>query len=133
MSDIQARGKKYDFKTTDPVVYEEYLSHLQEAERSLSKALDALYKHDGIHRGLAYRLRLGRAQDIAMTLLVREINHKEGYISGGVHDWELVGTEWECIYCERRVKPRVVGPKLIFMPDVLRRVPIYGRKHRCHG
>lgn len=124
-----------DLTTLSTVVeYEAYLNHLQAAERSLSKALDCLYKHDdGVRRGLGYRIRLGNAQNIAMTLLVREINHKEGYVSGGVHDWELVGTQWECVYCERRVTPKMVGPKLIFMPDVLRRVPFYGRKHRCRG
>lgn len=113
--------------------YEEYLNHLHEAEKSLSRALDCLYKPDGIRRGLGYRLRVGRAQDIAMTLLVREINHKEGYKSGGMHEWESVGSEWECIYCDRRVAAKIVGGRTIFKPDVLRRIPLYGRRWRCHG
>jgi hypothetical protein len=118
---------------TNVVSYEEYLNHLQDAERSLSKALDCLYKHDGVRRGIGYRIRLGNAQNIAMTLLVREINHKEGYKSGGAHEWEVVGNEWECIYCEQRTKPKQMGPRLVFGPNVLRRVPFYGRKWRCHG
>lgn len=117
-----------------PEEYEAYLNHLQEAERSLAKALDCLYKHDGVRRGVGYRIRLGRAQSIAMTLLVREINHKEGYKSGGAHEWELVGTQWECVYCERRVDPKLFGRKLLFFgPDIYRRIPVYGRKWRCDG
>lgn len=116
------------------VEYEAYLNHLQDAERSLSRALDCLYKHDdGVRRGLGYRIRLGKAQNIAMTLLVREINHKEGQKSGGAHEWEVVGNEWECIYCEQRTKPMLVGPRLVFGPNLLRHVPMYGRKWRCHG
>jgi hypothetical protein len=118
---------------TTVVEYEAYLNHLQDAERSISKALDCLYKHDGVRRGIGYRVRLGRAQSITMTLLVREINHKEGYQSGGGHEWELVGNEWECIYCEQRTKPKQVGPRLVFGPNLLRRVPFYGKKWRCHG
>lgn len=117
-----------------PEEYEEYLNHLQDAERSLSKALDCLYKHDGIRRGQAYRVRLGRAQSITMTLLVREINRKEGYKSGGAHEWELVGAHWECLYCERKVDPKAFGRTFLFFgPDIYRRIPIYGRKWRCDG
>lgn len=113
--------------------YEEYLNHLETAERSLSRAMDCLYKGDGVKRGLGYRVRVGRAQNIAMTLLVRELNHKEGYKNGAVHEWEQVGLEWECVYCERRVAPLKFGKRLVFGPDVARRVPMLGRKWRCNG
>jgi hypothetical protein len=113
--------------------YDELLEQLRNAEQALSRALDLLYKPGGIHRGLGYRARVARAQSIAMTLFVREVNHKEGKISGGVHEWEVVGHEWECVFCEKRVKPKMVGPRLVFWPDVARRVPLYGRKWRCSG
>lgn len=119
---------------TSLVEYEEYLNHLQEAERSLSRALDCLYKPDGVRRGLGYRLRIGKAQNIAMTLLVREINHKEGYKTGGVHEWEPVGIHWECIYCERKATPKLLGGKYrVFGPSILSRIPLYGRRWRCDG
>lgn len=113
--------------------YEEYLNHVQDAERSLSQALDCLYKPDGITRGLAYRLRLGRAQNSVMTLLVREISHREGYSSGGIHEYERVDTGWECVFCEKQTKPRTIGKRIIFAPNVLRRIPLAGRRWRCDG
>ena len=114
--------------------YETYLNHLQEAERALSGALDDLYLPGGIKRGLGYRLRVGRAQSSVMTLLVHEINRKEGKLSGGAHSWESIEHNlWECIYCERRAIPKHVGNQLVFKPNVLRRIPFYGRRWRCSG
>lgn len=114
--------------------YEEYLNRLQEAERALSRALDMLYKPVGIKRGLGYRLRVGRAQNSVMALLVREINQKEGANATGAHEWEHIEDDmWECVYCERRVAPKKVGTTLVFVPNFTRRIPFYGRKYRCHG
>lgn len=113
--------------------YEDYLNHLQEAEKALSRALDNLYKFDGIRRGLGYRLRVGRAHSLIMTLLVRELNQKEGRITNGAHEWEGIDNKWECIYCERRVTPKKIGNWLVFGPDVVRYIPLYGRRWRCDG
>lgn len=114
--------------------YEEYLNHLQEAERALSGAMDDLYLPGGIKRGLGYRLRVARAQSTVMTLLVRELSQKEGKGNGGMHEWEHIEDDlWECIYCERRTSPTKLGKRLFFKPNVLRHVPIYGRKWRCSG
>lgn len=113
--------------------FEEFLDNLQAAERSAQQALNMLYPVDtGVQRGLAYRLRLGNAQSILMTLLVREINRKDNKLTGGAHDWEHVDANvYECVYCERRATPTSVGKKLVFVPDVLRRVPKLGQKYRC--
>lgn len=114
--------------------FEEFLNHLQEAERALSRAMDDLYLPGGVKRGLGYRLRVGRAQNTIMTLLVHEINRKEGYRSGGGHEWEHVDeNQWECVYCEQRTSPKRVGTQLVFKPNILRRVPWYGRKWRCNA
>lgn len=116
--------------------YERYLEHLMDAEHSLSCALDCLYKHDGVKRGLGYRLRLARAQSTVMSLFVREVSHKEGRKSGGTHEWELINpvrNEWECIYCEKRTVPKKIGHRQAFGPDCLRAIPLYGRRWRCRG
>lgn len=114
--------------------FEDYLNHLEEAERALSRAMDDLYQPGRIKRGLGYRLRVGRAQSAVMTLLVHEINRKEGKMSGGAHEWEPVEDNlWECIYCEQRTAPKRVGSQLVFKPNAMRWIPLFGRKWRCDG
>lgn len=51
--------------------------HLMEAEQNAQEALNMLYdpKND-IQRSLWYRMTLGRAQSILMSLLVRELGKK---------------------------------------------------------
>jgi len=114
--------------------YEAFLTHLQDAERALSRALDVMYTPHGITRGLGYRLRVARAQSTVMTLLVRELNTKDVVGTDGGHEWERIEDHiWECIYCERQVTPRRMGRKLVFVPNFTRRIPFYGRRWRCHG
>jgi cation transport regulator ChaC len=112
-----------------PEDYEVFLDHLKDAERSAQEALALLYKLDGdVKRGLAYRIRLGQAQNILMTLYVREINRNDS----DAHEWEHLGANtYECVYCERKVKGRLIGRKTVFSPDLLRRIPKYGRRYRC--
>lgn len=50
--------------------------HLMQAEQHAKDALDMCYA-DGVKRSLWYRMTLGRAQSILMSLLVRELG-KEG-------------------------------------------------------
>lgn len=115
--------------------FEEFLDNIQNAERSAQRALNMLYPIDtGVRRGMAYRIRLGKAQSILMTLLVREINRKDNRLTDGAHDWENIGRDmYECVYCERKTPGRIIAGKTVYMPDVLRRIPGYGRRHRCQA
>lgn len=116
--------------------YEEFLDHLKTATDASQKAYDCLYKRDGVKRSTAYKLRLGNAQSALMTLLMREINHKENKKTGGAHEWECLGgaAGWEihqCVYCSRTATPAFLG--YAFWPDVLRYIPFLGKKWRCPG
>lgn len=117
----------------DPEAYEEYLDHLRQAVESTERALEALYKPSGVKRGVGYRLRLGNAQNALMTLLVREVNNKVGYHGENKHEWEEVGSHWECVFCELRTRPKMIRGKIVFAPDVLGRIPLTGRKWHCRG
>lgn len=119
----------------NPEVYEEFLNHLHTAERSAMRALDLLYKlEDGVNRGLAYKLRLGNAQSILMSLYVRELNQKEdgGPKYNWPHEWEHLGANvYECVHCEKQTTSRTVNGKKVYVSDILRRIPKYGRRYRC--
>lgn len=53
---------------------EELVYHLTSAQQHAQEALNALYdRSSGVKRSLWYRMVLGRAQSILMSLLVREL------------------------------------------------------------
>lgn len=58
--------------------HEDYKENLQVAAQLTQRALDMLYEPKGIKRGLWYRLWLGLAQNILMTLFMREENRTKG-------------------------------------------------------
>lgn len=61
---------------------EEALAYnIANAQRFAQKALDLCYKADGCKRSLWYKMTLGRAQSILMSLLVRELGNQSEDLS----------------------------------------------------
>lgn len=56
-------------------LYQEYLDHLNTAHIEAQKAYNLLYDEDGPKRRLFYRMMLGRAQSILISLYTKEINN----------------------------------------------------------
>ena len=56
--------------------YEEFLENLNAAHICAQKALDALYKENGPKRSLWFRLALGRAQSILISLYQKELQRR---------------------------------------------------------
>jgi hypothetical protein len=56
---------------------EEFHHHLSQAEQHARKAHDMLYSGGGPQRSLWYRMTLGRAQSILMSLWTQELRRKE--------------------------------------------------------
>lgn len=54
-------------------LYDEYITHLEQAHISAQKALNTLYEIDGPKRSLLCRMLLGRAQSILIGLHVQEL------------------------------------------------------------
>lgn len=50
--------------------------HLRRAERHAQSAYTLLFREDGPKRSLWYRMLVGRAQSILMSLYVQEVNRK---------------------------------------------------------
>lgn len=57
-------------------VEQEFIDNLDKAQEHAEKALNCLYWKNGVKRSLWYRLSLGRAQSILMSLLVKELSRK---------------------------------------------------------
>lgn len=59
------------------VVKQEFLEDLQAAHICSQRALNALYDEYGPNRSLWYRMLLGRAQSILISLYQQELKRKE--------------------------------------------------------
>ena len=61
------------------IIYEEegFIYHLIQAQQHSQQALDLIYHPDGPKRSLWYRMVLGRAQSILMSLTVRELGNRK--------------------------------------------------------
>lgn len=83
--------------------YEAFLEDLRLAERHAQRALDRLYANEGVNRSTAYKIRLGNAQSVLMSLYVREVNAKTNKHTGGKHEWEeLTPSKVQCVYCGQK-------------------------------
>lgn len=56
---------------------DQLINHLHKAQEHAEMALNLLYGPSGYKRSIWYRLRLGRAQNSLMTLLVRELGKED--------------------------------------------------------
>lgn len=62
---------KVELSDEEALVY-----NIGKAQRHAQEALDLCYKADGCKRSLWYKMTLGRAQSILMSLLVRELGNQ---------------------------------------------------------
>lgn len=54
----------------------EYMTHLETAHAHTQRAVDMLYKRNGVKRGTWYRITLCRAQSILLSLIMLEHKRK---------------------------------------------------------
>lgn len=58
-------------------MHREFIEDLEAAQTLSERALNALYAESGPKRSIMYRILLGRAQSILMSLVVQETKRKE--------------------------------------------------------
>lgn len=61
----------------EAAAYKEYITNLNAAHIHAQRALDALYTPLGPKRSIWYRMALGRAQTLLISLYVQELKRKD--------------------------------------------------------